>query len=83
MEINIATLGKNLYDGDGAGATAIMRRVIPNDQGVRVLPPGVYLLCGYKRNMRAHCFAMEVTQEEDVIVREDGIDSGIGDLICL
>ncbi|KAG3025009.1 hypothetical protein PC121_g24740, partial [Phytophthora cactorum] len=47
--------------------------------GVRVLKPGVYLVAVYKRNMRAHCFALKVTTDEDMIVRENGVDSGIGD----
>ncbi|KAF1333992.1 hypothetical protein FI667_g2366, partial [Globisporangium splendens] len=79
VELNIKTLRKNLYDGEGAGPMAIVRRVLPEDKGDRVLKPGVYLVGGYKRNMRAHCFAMEVTTDEDIIVRENGIDSGIGD----
>ncbi|GLE08039.1 hypothetical protein PINS_up018935 [Pythium insidiosum] len=58
---------------------AIINRVLPNNAGVRVLPPGVYLVGGFKRNMRGHCFAMKVTEDEDVIVREDGEDSDIGD----
>ncbi|TDH68329.1 hypothetical protein CCR75_006749 [Bremia lactucae] len=57
---------------------ASVRRILPDSKGVRVLPPGVYLVCGSKRNMRAHCFAMEVTPEEDVLVLEDGVNSGIG-----
>lgn len=83
VEPNIKTLRKNLYNGDGAGAMAIVRRVLPDASGVRVLSPGVYLVGGYKRNMRAHCFAMEVTADEDIIVRENGINSGIGDLTWL
>jgi len=83
VELNIKTLRKNLYDGEGAGPMAIVRRVLPDDKGVRVLKPGVYLVGGYKRNMRAHCFAMEVTTDEDIIVRENGIDSGIGDQMWL
>ena len=79
VELNIKTFRENLYDGDGAGPMAIVRRVLPDDKGVRVLQPGVYLVGGYKRNMRAHCFAMEVTTDEDIIVRENGTDSGIGD----
>ncbi|KAF1773392.1 hypothetical protein GQ600_17997 [Phytophthora cactorum] len=72
-------LRKNLYDGDGAGPMAIVRRVLPDDKGVRVLKPGVYLVGAYKRNMRAHCFALKVTTDEDMVVRENGVDSGIGD----
>lgn len=79
MELDIKTLRKNLYDGDGAGPMAIVRRVLPDDTGVRVLKPGVYLVGAYKRNMRAHCFALKVTTDDDMIVRENGIDSGIGD----
>ena len=79
VELSIKTLRKNLYDGEGAGPMAIVRRVLPDDKGVRVLKPGVYLVGAYKRNMRAHCIAMEVTTDEDIIVRENGIDSGIGD----
>jgi hypothetical protein len=45
----------------------------------RVMPPGVYLVSAYKRNMRGHCVAVQVTEDEDVLVREDGEDSGIGD----
>ena len=73
----------NLYNGDGAGVMAIVDRVLPDDKGIRVLPPGVYLVCGYKRNMRAHCFAMEVTPDEDVFVREEGTNSGIGNHMWL
>ncbi|TDH73942.1 hypothetical protein CCR75_000506 [Bremia lactucae] len=51
----------------------------PGDNGVRVLEPGVYIVGAFKRNMRAHCFAMHVTEDEDIIVREERIDSGIGD----
>ena len=58
---------------------AIVTRVLPNAKGVRVLPPGVYIVGAFKRNMRAHCFAMEVKDNEDVVVREEGVDSGIGD----
>lgn len=83
VELSIKTLRKNLYDGEGAGPMAIVRRVLPDDKGVRVLKPGVYLVGAYKRNMRAHCFAMEVTADEDIIVRENGIDSGIGDQMWL
>jgi hypothetical protein len=79
VELSIKTLRKNLYDGEGAGPMAIVSRVLPDDKGVRVLKPGVYLVGAYKRNMRAHCFAMEVTKDEDIIIRENGIDSGIGD----
>ncbi|KAG2797927.1 hypothetical protein PC112_g21570 [Phytophthora cactorum] len=78
-QLDIKTLRKNLYDGDGAGPMAIVRRVLPDDKGVRVLKPGVYLVAAYKRNMRAHCFALKVTTDEDMIVRENGVDSGIGD----
>ncbi|KAF1773390.1 hypothetical protein GQ600_24312 [Phytophthora cactorum] len=79
VELDIKNLRKNLYDGDGAGPMAIVRRVLPDDKGVRVLKPGVYLVGAYKRNMRAHCFALKVTTDEDMVVRENGVDSGIGD----
>ncbi|KAG2969959.1 hypothetical protein PC121_g23892 [Phytophthora cactorum] len=79
VELDIKTLRKNLYDGDDAGPMAIVRRVLPDDKGVRVLKPGVYLVGAYKRNMRAHYFALKVTTDEDMIVRENGVDSGIGD----
>ena len=29
--------------------------------------------------MQAYCFAIHVTEDEDIIVREERIDSGIGD----
>ncbi|TDH66071.1 hypothetical protein CCR75_004893 [Bremia lactucae] len=83
MELSIKTLRTNLYDGGGAGAMATVRRVLPDSSGGRVLSLGVYLVGGYKRNMQAHCFAMEVTAEDDIIVRENGIDTGIGDLTWL
>ncbi|TDH69542.1 hypothetical protein CCR75_002272 [Bremia lactucae] len=79
VEVNIAAFRKNLYDGCGAGLMAIVRRVLPESKGIRVLPPRVYLVCQYKRNMRAQWFAIKVTAEEDVIVRKDYVDSGIGD----
>ncbi|KAL8023144.1 hypothetical protein Plhal710r2_c007g0035191 [Plasmopara halstedii] len=83
VELSIKTLCKNLYNEEGAGPMAIVRRALPDDKGVRVLKPGVYLVGAYKRNMRAHCFAMKVTADEDTIVRENGIDSGIGDHMWL
>ena len=79
VEINVKKLKTNIYDGEGAGPMAIVTRVLPNAKGVRVLPPGVYIVGAFKRNMRAHCFAMEVKDNEDVVVREEGVDSGIGD----
>lgn len=65
-------------DGDGAGPMAIATQVLPIEQGVWALKPSVYIVGSFKRYMGAHCFGMEVT-DEDIIVREDGIDSGIGD----
>ncbi|TDH68319.1 hypothetical protein CCR75_004505 [Bremia lactucae] len=79
IDIDIETFRVNLFDGEGAGPLAIARRVLPGDNGVRVLEPGVYIVGAFKRNMRAHCFAMHVTEDEDIIVREERIDSGIGD----
>lgn len=79
VQICIKTLDNNLFDGNGSGPMALVNRVLPDDDGKCVLGPGVYIVGAYKRNMRGHCFAMQVTKDEDIIVREDGEDTGLGD----
>ncbi|KAL7993423.1 hypothetical protein Plhal703r1_c69g0170661 [Plasmopara halstedii] len=75
--IHLAQLQQNLFDGNGAGYVAIARRVLPMPEVV--LHPGVYLVGVFKKNMRGHCFAMQVTSQEEVIIRENGTNSGLGD----
>ena len=55
---------------------AIVNRVLPDDNGIRVFPPEVYLVCGYKRNLRAHCLTVDVTSNEKVVAHENGYDFG-------
>ncbi|TDH72355.1 hypothetical protein CCR75_008775 [Bremia lactucae] len=75
--IQLPQLRQNLFDGDGVGYLAIARRVLflPNV----VLGPGVYIVGAFKKNMRGHCFAMQINQLGAVIIRENGANTGLGE----
>jgi hypothetical protein len=77
--LNIKTLRKNLYDGEGAGPMAIVRRVLPDDKGDRVLSQACTLVGGTNATCGLTASQWKVTTDEDIIVRENGIDSCIGD----
>ncbi|DAZ97911.1 TPA: hypothetical protein N0F65_007252 [Lagenidium giganteum] len=72
--IHLKTLKQNLFDGDGAGYVAIAKRAISTPP---ILTPGVYLVGANQRNMRGHCFALLVTTDTRLIVRENGHNSGL------
>ncbi|TDH66348.1 hypothetical protein CCR75_009607 [Bremia lactucae] len=75
--IHLPQLRQNLFDGDGVGYLAIARRVLPLPNVV--LGPGAYIVGAYKKNMRRHCFAMQINQLGAVIIRENGANAGLGE----
>ncbi|TDH66013.1 hypothetical protein CCR75_005852 [Bremia lactucae] len=75
--IHLPQLRQNLFDGDGVGYLATVRRVLPLPNVV--LGPGVYIVGAYKKNMPSHCFAMQINQLGAVIIRENGATTVLGE----
>lgn len=74
LTIDTEAFKHNYYYGEGCGYITIAKAVVLGQ-----LPPGHYLLAAYRRNMRCHCVAMQVTIDQEVLIREDSTTTGIGD----